>query len=69
MGGQHGCNPAMLGQFRNGQMTQNRRQRRTNNGRYNSRPHSHNAGQGRRQKQGSMFDFFDSDTSSSSDSD
>jgi hypothetical protein len=71
MGPQHGCQPAMLHQFRSGQAKQQRQQRRAGKGRYNGRPQNHARGlpQGARHEEGSMFEFNDSDTSDSSDDD
>lgn len=66
MGSQYGLQPTMVDDFRSGKTSQNRRNRRQQKGRYNSRPHTHNEGCGKKQESGSMFDFFDSDTSSSS---
>jgi hypothetical protein len=65
-GEQHGMNTEMLNDFRSGARTQQRKERREQNGRYDSRPEGGNAAQGKKAEDGSMFHFFDSDTSSSS---
>lgn len=65
-GPKHGMQPQMLDDFRSGTMQQKRHTRRQQNGRYNGRDKGQNQKKGKKNHSDSMFDFFDSDTSSSS---
>ncbi len=68
---EYGMDSNMLNDFVSGKRKEDRLNRRKEHGRYESRPQSHNEGQGRKKtkEEGGMFDWFDSDTSSSSESD
>lgn len=65
-GPQRGMQPQMLNDFRSGKMKQNRAHRRQQKGRYNGRNPNEQNNKGKKSHSSSMFDFFDSDTSTSS---